>query len=66
MDQAGFGKGSEVRWSLHKFVEEPEFGPEPFVHTVFLVGVLYSVDEHLHGEVKIVENEFCRYFLADS
>lgn len=59
MDQAGVGKEGEVRWSLHKFVEEPEFLPEPFVHTVFLVGVLDSEGEHLKGAVEIVENEFC-------
>lgn len=36
-------------WMFWKFVEEAEFGPEPLIHTVFVLGRLESHVEALQG-----------------
>ncbi|KAL9229242.1 hypothetical protein vseg_004728 [Gypsophila vaccaria] len=37
-EQLGFGTLAGVRWKFFKYVQEPEFGPGPSDHTVFISG----------------------------
>ncbi|XP_021842418.2 uncharacterized protein [Spinacia oleracea] len=44
-DQVGIERLVEGRWRFWKFVEEPEFGPRPSIHTVFITGHFASDDD---------------------
>ncbi|ONK66390.1 uncharacterized protein A4U43_C06F7350, partial [Asparagus officinalis] len=44
-------------WSLLKYVEEPEFGPGPPVHTLFLVGTLDHKVENFRDSCKWISKE---------
>ncbi|XP_074295617.1 uncharacterized protein LOC141623398 isoform X2 [Silene latifolia] len=35
-EELGIGRLVELRWKFCKYVQEPEFGPNPLVHTVFI------------------------------
>uniref|UniRef100_A0A803KUX8 Metallo-beta-lactamase domain-containing protein n=1 Tax=Chenopodium quinoa TaxID=63459 RepID=A0A803KUX8_CHEQI len=43
-EQVGIERLVEGQWKFWKFVEEPEFGPGPPIHTVFITGY-YGVDD---------------------
>ncbi|XP_077253250.1 metallo-hydrolase/oxidoreductase superfamily protein isoform X2 [Tasmannia lanceolata] len=47
LSQVGLGKLIGGNWAFWKFVEESEFGPEPLVHSVFILGKLKAEDEAL-------------------
>ncbi|KAK9705199.1 hypothetical protein RND81_07G040300 [Saponaria officinalis] len=50
-EQLGFGTLVEVPWRFCKYVEEPEFGPGPSDHTVFISGC-FAPDEGSNEEMK--------------
>lgn len=37
------------KWVLLKYVEEAEFGPEPFVNTLFVLGSIENKGDPLQG-----------------
>ncbi|KAH7658448.1 Metallo-hydrolase/oxidoreductase protein [Dioscorea alata] len=52
-------------WMFWKFVEEAEFGPEPFIHTVFVLGRLKSHVEALQESCKLMSKENALKLLVD-
>lgn len=44
METAAIGE-----WTVLKYVEEPDFGPGPPVHTLFVIGNLGSKVDNLQG-----------------
>ncbi|PIA33350.1 hypothetical protein AQUCO_04100044v1 [Aquilegia coerulea] len=57
--QLGFENTVDGNWEFWKYVEEPEFGPGPPIHTVFLTGKLTLEDDKFQDLCKWKSIENC-------
>ncbi|KAL6847849.1 hypothetical protein ACP4OV_021977 [Aristida adscensionis] len=64
-DQFGLPDGMRGEWTLLKYVEEAEFGPDAGVNTVFIVGALESKMEGLQDSCKWMSKEYALGLLCE-
>ncbi|XP_058091473.1 uncharacterized protein LOC131237621 isoform X2 [Magnolia sinica] len=65
LSQVGVGRSIEEHWVFWKYIEEPEFGPEPLVHTVFICGKLKLGDINIQGLSKWMSIQHGPEFLLE-
>ncbi|XP_072957077.1 uncharacterized protein [Typha angustifolia] len=63
--QVGLDTATGGRWVLLKYVEEAEFGPEPIINTLFVLGTLEIKWGHLQESCRWISNESSLKLLLD-
>ncbi|KAF5194505.1 Metallo-hydrolase/oxidoreductase superfamily protein [Thalictrum thalictroides] len=63
--QLGLDNTIDGNWEFSKYVEEPEFGPGPPIHTVFITGKLRLEDDKSQDVFKWKSIESCLDYLLE-